>query len=72
MMIALAEMLAAGTRFLVAGREDQGNFMTLKDVPVPQGFEGLFSEISEDQFREDVSSTELRTFQKDRSSGPDR
>ncbi len=65
MMIALAEMLAGGTRFLVAGREDQGTFKTLKDVPVPQGFEPLFSGLPEDQFREDISSTQLRAIQED-------
>ena len=65
MMIALAEMLAAGTRFLVAGREDQGVFKTLDDVPVPQGFRGLFQDIPEDRFREDISSTQLRAIQKD-------
>ena len=65
MMIALAEMLAAGTRFLVAGREDQGVFKTLDDVPVPQGFHGLFQDIPEDRFREDISSTQLRAGQKD-------
>ncbi len=65
MMVALAEMLAAGTRFLVAGREDNGTFKTLEDVPVPQGFEGLFVDVPEDQFREDISSTQLRALQKD-------
>ena len=63
MMIALAEMLASGTRFLVAGREDQGVFKTLQDVLVPEGFAGLFRDIKEDQFREDVSSTQIRDSQ---------
>lgn len=65
MMVALAEMLAAGTRFLVAGREDDGTFKTLKDVPAPRGFEGLFIEVPEDQFREDISSTQLRALEDD-------
>ena len=65
MMVALAEMLAAGTRFLVAGREDQGTFKTLADVTVPGGFEGLFKDVPEGQFREDISSTQLRASQKD-------
>ena len=65
MMIALAEMLAVGTTFLVAGREDQGVFKTLDDVPVPQGFRGLFQDIPEDRFREDISSTQLRAIQED-------
>ena len=60
MMVALAEMLAAGTKFLVAGREDDGVFKTLADVGVPQGFDGLFKDVPEDQFREDISSTQLR------------
>ena len=63
MMIALADMLAAGTRFLVAGREYDGVFKTLADVPIPEGFEGLFRVVSEDEFREDISSTQLRTGQ---------
>ena len=65
MMVALAEMLAAGTRFLVAGREDQGIFKTLADVPVPEGFEYLFLDIPEGQFREDISSTQLRAMRDD-------
>ena len=60
MLTALAEMWAGGTRFLVAGREDQGAFKTLRDVPIPQGFETLFRDLPEDQFRLDVSSTQLR------------
>ncbi|MCI0904309.1 MAG: hypothetical protein J4N75_12490, partial [Chloroflexi bacterium] len=65
MMMALAEMMAAGTKFLVAGREDQGIFKTLNDVPVPQGFEALFDDLAEDQFREDISSTQLRALDKE-------
>jgi len=65
MLIALAEMLAGGTRFLVAGRVDQGTFKTLKDVPVPQGFEPLFRDLPEGRFREDVSSTEIRALVRD-------
>ena len=60
MLTALAEIWAAGCKFLVAGREDNGVFKTLADVPVPEGFEPLFQEISESQFREDISSTVLR------------
>ena len=65
MMMALAEMLAAGTKFLVAGREDNGVFKTLADVEVPQGFEGLFKDVPEDRFREDISSTQLRAMESD-------
>ena len=65
MLAALAEMWAGGTKFLVAGREDQGTFKTLTDVPVPQGFEPLFRDLLESKFREDISSTELRASQSD-------
>ncbi|GIT45014.1 MAG: hypothetical protein Ct9H300mP11_29500 [Chloroflexota bacterium] len=65
MMVALAEMLTARTRFLVAGREDQGVFKTLADISLPEGFAGLFSDITEDQFRENISSTQIRAMQND-------
>ena len=60
MMLALAEMMAGGARFLVAGRSDDGVFRTLADVDVPAGFAPMFSEIPEGEFRRDISSTELR------------
>ena len=63
MMLALAEMMAGGTRFLVAGRNDGGEFRTLADVDVPSGFAPMFSEIPEGEFRRDISSTELREAQ---------
>ena len=60
MLTALVEIWAAGCKFLVAGREDDGVFKTLADVPVPEGFKPLFQEISESEFRQDISSTALR------------
>ena len=66
MMVALAEMLTARTRFLVAGREDQGVFKTFADITVPGGFEGLFNDITEEQFRENISSTQIRAMHNDR------
>ena len=56
----LCEMSASETKFLVAGREKEGVFQSLEDVDIPKGFERLFSGISENQFRVDISSTELR------------
>jgi len=61
MLAALAGIWAADCRFLVAGRQDQGRFKALKDVPIPEGFQPMFQEIPESVFREDVSSTALRT-----------
>ena len=61
MLAALAEMWALGCRFLVAGREHQGRFHTLADIPIPQGFHPLFQAIPESRFRADISSTALRS-----------
>jgi hypothetical protein len=60
MLTALAEVWASGSRFLVAGRQVDGSFKTLDDVPIPQGFYPLFQKIPESNFRVDVSSTVLR------------
>ncbi len=60
MLSSLRAIRDAGCRFLVAGRLIEGRFHTLDDVPVPPGFADLFSPISPDQFRADLSSTELR------------
>jgi hypothetical protein len=61
----LCEMSASGTKFLVAGREREGCFMTLENVQMPEGFRRLFTGLSEKQFRADISSTELRGLRKD-------
>ena len=60
MMLALAEMMAGGTKFIVAGRSDRDAFRTLGDVDIPSGFAPMFSGIEESGFRRDISSTELR------------
>ena len=61
MLTALAEIWALGCRFLVAGRQSGGAYRTLADAQVPPGFLPLFEEISEERFRLDISSTELRS-----------
>ena len=60
MITALAEIWSSGCQFLVAGREAEGKYRTLSDVPVPQGFGPLFQSIPESAFRVDISSTVLR------------
>lgn len=62
-----AEMLAAfdtirdaGCRFLVAGRESAGVFATIDRAVFPASIRDLFQAISEEQFRVNLSSTELR------------
>lgn len=60
MLQALAFIWSSGCSFLVAGRIYNGTFKTLQDIDIPQGFEPMFSAIPESQFREDISSTNLR------------
>jgi hypothetical protein len=57
---ALSQVRKAGCRFLVAGRKPDERFETLADVAVPTEFADLFTSISADDFRADVSSSELR------------
>ncbi len=53
-------------KFLIAGRlsnvdaTSSSRFQGLEDLELPEGFESLFDAIPESEFREDVSSTELR------------
>jgi hypothetical protein len=61
LMSALVEIREYGCKFLVAGRLDQqGAFRHLGNLAVPQAFSDLFQPIPDKQFREDISSTELR------------
>ncbi|MDA1348607.1 MAG: hypothetical protein O3A47_07035 [Chloroflexi bacterium] len=60
MLMALDETRRSGCSFLVAGREQNGTFRTLNDVPVPGEFAEIFSSIPEAKFRSGISSTELR------------
>ncbi|BDA48658.1 hypothetical protein COCOBI_12-3390 [Coccomyxa sp. Obi] len=63
MLLELTAMRHRGCSFLVAGRLDaQKAFKTMDDVELPEPLRdiGLFESISEELFRSDVSSTELR------------
>lgn len=58
---ALQRIAAQGCHFLVAGRaEVTGQFLALDEIEVPAGFRHLFKAITEAEFRQDISSTELR------------
>ena len=57
---ALEAIGSLGCRFLVAGRESDSGFHSLPELSIPTGLEDLFSAIPEEDFREDISSTELR------------
>ncbi len=49
-----------GCRFLVAGRETDAGFLTLHDLQLPSGVEDVFEELPPQEFRRDISSTEIR------------
>ena len=47
----------------MAGRAiNDERFTTLNDITIPEGFRSLFQEISESEFRYDVSSSLLRNL----------
>ena len=63
---AMEQIKSQGCQFLVAGRllEDT-KFTTLKDLDIPDGFRSIFHEIPESEFRNDVSSSFLRSQESD-------
>lgn len=61
MLMSLSEIESSGCRFLVAGRLQDGRYRTLTDVSVPHRFSDMFKEVPESSFREDLSSSELRS-----------
>ncbi len=61
MHLALEEIGQAGGSFLVAVRIDaSAQVRTLRDIAVPSRYVDLFSEIPEERFRFDTSSSEIR------------
>jgi len=54
------EYTKLGTRFLVFGRNDGRGFQTLANNDVPEALAALCTNVTEDEFRVDLSSTELR------------
>ena len=61
MHVALEEIANSGGSFLVAVRIDAaGRVRALNDIPVPQRYADLFTEIPEHRFRVDTSSSEIR------------
>ncbi len=57
---AIAEIAGRGCRFLVFGRQRGERFETLGDLELPAALRAICDEVSAAEFREDVSSTELR------------
>jgi hypothetical protein len=61
MHLALEEIAGSGASFLVAVRIDaDGRIRALSDIRVPRRYVDLFSEIPEQRFRFDTSSSEIR------------
>lgn len=57
---ALAAIATRGCRFLVFGRVVEKRFQTLACLNLPSALRGLCDEVPPAEFREDISSTELR------------
>lgn len=61
MLAALNAIESLGCQFLVAGRLHGPTFQSVRNLSIHGGFEDLFRELPEAHFREDVSSSEIRT-----------
>lgn len=57
---ALAELARCQAKFLVFGRVSEGKFQGLGDLEIPMQLRALCETVPESEFRNDVSSTELR------------
>jgi len=58
---AIAEIAARGCRFLAFGRVLDGKFTVLSDLTLPPALAAICDEVPASEFREDISSTQLRT-----------
>lgn len=61
---AIEEIAGRGCRFLVFGRSIGGSFIRLSDLELSAPLASICREVPESQFREDVSSTEIRRQQR--------
>ena len=57
---ALEAIIAAGVRFLVFGRTMGHGFRTLSQLDLPEPLRAICREVSETEFRHDISSSEMR------------
>jgi len=60
MHAAIESIASRGCHFLVFGREIDGKFCTLRDLEVPPVLARLCREVPENEFRQDISSSQLR------------
>lgn len=57
---AIAQIARQGCRFLVFGRKTATGYETLSDLPLPPELRAICDEVSEIDFRMDISSTDIR------------
>ena len=57
---AIREIATRGCRFLVFGRSGPDRFRSLSDTDLPHNLRAICQEVRSDQFRVDISSTDLR------------
>ena len=58
---ALAAMAGRGARFLVFGRQSGESFNTLADISLSKTLKHICTAVTEDQFRQDISSSAIRS-----------
>lgn len=58
---AIQQIADRGCRFLVFGREIDGRFRVLDDLQIPKSLRQISEIVSAKDFREDISSTEIRS-----------
>ncbi|KAL6543793.1 hypothetical protein OROGR_010290 [Orobanche gracilis] len=63
MLEILSGCKSTGCVFLVAGRNVDGDFKVVDDLDIPGGLRDMFVPISQEKFRMDISSTEIRRSQ---------
>lgn len=64
MKTSLEAIGSLGCNFLVAGRLTDSGYQSINELPIPGEFQDLFVPIPEKQFREDVSSSDIRNAAK--------
>lgn len=57
----LKELASLGVRFLVYGREEAGRFVELGDIALPPDLLAICQGVTEAEFRQDISSTDIRS-----------
>ena len=61
---AIQKLTSVNTQFIVFGRLRNGNYRTLADVNIPDALRDFCRVVTEEEFRMDISSTQLRNFGK--------